>query len=60
MNTVYGWLDRSAVACADFHEQHVRNLSIACLQADELWGFVYVKAKRVDTAKSRPAFAGDV
>lgn len=60
LNTVYGWLDRSAVACADFHDQHVRNLSIASLQADELWGFVYVKAKRVDNAKSPPAFAGDV
>lgn len=60
VNTVYGWLDRAAAACADFHDQHVRNLSIVSLQADELWGFVYVKAKRVDTAKSPPEFAGDV
>ena len=60
LNTVYGWLDRSAVACADFHDRHVRNLSLVSLQADELWGFVYVKAKRVDAAKSPPAFAGDV
>ena len=60
LNTVYGWLDRSAVACADFHDRHVRNLSLVSLQADELWGFVYVKAKRIDAAKSPPAFAGDV
>lgn len=60
LNTVYAWLDRSAAACADFHDRHVRKLSLASLQADELWGFVYVKAKRVDSAKSPPAFAGDV
>ena len=60
VNTVYGWLDRAAAACADFHDRRVRNLSLASLQADELWGFVYVKAKCADAAKSPPAFAGDV
>ncbi len=60
VNTVYDWLDRAAAACADFHDRCVRNLSPVSLQADELWGFVYVKAKRADAAKSPPSFAGDV
>ena len=60
INTVYRWLDRAALACADFHDERVRGLNLHSLQADELWGFVYVKSKRVDTAKASPAFAGDV
>lgn len=36
VNTVYGWLERAAAACADFHDRHVRNLCIVSLQADEL------------------------
>ena len=60
LNTVYRWLDRGAAACADFHDKRVRGLSLQSLQADELWGYVYVKAKRVGTAKSAPEFAGDI
>ena len=60
LNTVYRWLDRAAEACAAIHDEYVRELHLRSLQADELWSYVYVKAKRLADAKSPPQGAGDV
>ncbi len=58
--TVYSWLDRAAEASSALHDEYVQDLTLRSLQADELWGYVYVKEKRVDDAKAAPDFAGDV
>ena len=60
LNTVYRWLDRAAAVCTVIHNERVCRLNLESLQADEMWGFVYVKSKRVDVAKSPPEFSGDV
>ena len=60
LNTVYAVLDRAAQACGRFHDKTVRNLRLESIQCDEIWGFVYVKARNVPTAKSPPEGAGDV
>jgi IS1 family transposase len=46
-------------ACAAYHDQHVRNLRVRRIQCDEIWAFVYAKAKNVAPEKM-PAGAGDV
>jgi IS1 family transposase len=45
--------------CAVYHDQHVRNLKIRRLQADEAWCFVGAKAKNVTPEKKAEGW-GDV
>ena len=40
--------------------QAFRNLTCKRIQVDEIWNFVYAKAKNVPTAKAAPDGAGDV
>lgn len=59
-NTVAKLLADAGLACAAYHDEHVRNIKAKRLQCDEIWSFCYAKAKNVPTAKKAPSYAGDV
>jgi IS1 family transposase len=46
-NTVLKLLKDLGCAAADYHNQHVRNLRVRRIQADEVWSFVYGKDKNL-------------
>lgn len=61
--TVEKLLRDVAVACHEYHDAHVRNLSSKRIQADEIWSFCYAKVRTVRKDPSileRNADAGDV
>lgn len=58
-NTVVKLLADVGTACAEYHHKTVRNLPCKRIQADEIWSFVYAKARNVKTAKAAPEGAGD-
>ena len=59
INTVTKLLVDAGEACATFHDSHFVNVAARRVQVDEMWAFVYAKAKRVDQARKAPAGAGD-
>lgn len=59
INTVAKLLADAGKACADFHDQKIRNVQTKRCQVDEIWSFTYAKAKNVPTAKAAPIGAGD-
>ena len=59
-NTVAKLLTDAGLACAAYHDEHVRNVQTKRLQCDEVWSFCYAKAKNIPTAKKAPRYAGDV
>jgi len=59
INTVTKLLVDVATACAKYHHEHIRNLQTRRVQADEIWSFVYAKAKNVPEEK-RAFGVGDV
>lgn len=59
INTVTKLLIDVGTACAKYHDEHVRNLKTRRVQADEIWSFVYAKAKNVPADK-RGFGVGDV
>ena len=59
-NTVAKLLAAAGVACASYHDAHVRDIKAKRLQCDEIWSFCYAKAKNVPTAKNALSYAGDV
>jgi IS1 family transposase len=58
-NTVVKLLADVGAACAAYQDKTLRNLPCKRLQCDEIWSFVYAKAKNVATAKAAPEGAGD-
>ena len=58
-NTITKLLSDAGEACADYHDEHVRGVRSARIQCDEIWSFVYAKAKNVPHAKRAPEGAGD-
>ena len=58
-NTVVKLLADVGAACAAYQDKALRNLPCKRLQCDEIWSFVYAKAKNVPTAKAAPEGAGD-
>ena len=60
INTVTKLLVEAGEACADYHNENVRNVTASRVQCDEIWSFCYAKKKNVATAKAAPEFAGDV
>ena len=60
INTVDKMLQDAGIACAAFHDMTVRGVKARRVQCDEIWSFVYAKAKNVATAKAAPVGAGDV
>jgi len=59
-NTIVKLLADAGNACADYQDKNLRGLTCKRLQVDEIWSFVYAKAKNVPTAKAAPEGAGDV
>jgi IS1 family transposase len=59
-NTIVKLLADAGQACSDYQDKHLRGLTCKRLQVDEIWSFVYAKAKNVATAKAAPEVAGDV
>ena len=57
-NTIAKLLVDAGKACADYQDGAFRNLSCRRLQVDEIWSFVYAKAKNVPEEKLGEA--GDV
>ena len=60
INTVTKLLVDAGLACARFHDEAVRGVKAQQVQCDEIWSFVYSKAKNVKKAKAAPEKAGDV
>jgi IS1 family transposase len=59
INTVTKLLVSVGTACDEYQAKTLRNLSCKRIQCDEIWSFVYAKAKTVPTAKTAPEGAGD-
>lgn len=59
-NTVTKLLIEAGKVCADYQDTTLRDLPCKRVQVDEIWSFVYAKAKNVDGAKAAPDGAGDV
>src|SRR6476619_4087502 len=59
INTVAKLLADAGEACEEFHDKTVRGVRSQRVQCDEIWSFVYAKAKNVATAKAAPHGAGD-
>jgi IS1 family transposase len=60
INTVTKLLVDVGTACAKYQDENLRNLPCKRVQVDEIWSFVYAKAKNVAAAKAVPDGAGDV
>jgi len=58
-NTVVKLLAEVGAACAAYQDKTLRNLPCKRVQCDEIWSFVYAKAKNVSVAKAAPEGAGD-
>jgi IS1 family transposase len=48
---VLSLLEELGAACAEYHDQHVRNVRVRRLQCDEIWSFVGSKAKNTSMEK---------
>jgi len=59
INTVTKLLTDAGEACEAFHDATMRGVKAKRVQCDEIWSFVYAKAKNVATAKKAPEGAGD-
>lgn len=59
-NTIDKLLVDAGLACAQHHDGAIRNVTVKRVQCDEIWSFVYAKAKNVAKAKAAPDAAGDV
>ncbi len=60
MNTALKLLAELGDACAQFHDEAVRNVQAKRIQCDEVWQFVYAKAKNVPEDKKGVFGFGDV
>ena len=58
-NTVAKLLEDAGEAFSDYQDRTLRGLTCKRVQVDEIWAFVYAKAKNVGTAKAAPEGAGD-
>jgi IS1 family transposase len=59
-NTIVKLLEDAGEAFSDYQDRAFRNLPCRRIQVDEIWSFVYAKAKNVGTAKAAPPQAGDI
>ena len=58
-NTVVKLLEDAGEAFSAYQDRTLRNLPCKRVQVDEIWAFVYAKAKNVATAKAAQENAGD-
>ena len=59
-NTLAKLVDDAGQAFSEYQDQVMRDLLCRRIQVDEIWSFVYAKAKNVTTAESAPADVGDI
>ena len=59
-NTVDKLLRDVGAACLAYQDEHLRNLSCARIQCDEIWSFVYSKQKNVPKEMEGQFGVGDV
>ena len=59
-NTIVKLLEDAGEAFSDYQDRTMRGLTCKRVQVDEIWAFVYAKAKNVAAAKAAPDDAGDV
>ena len=60
INTVTKLLIQAGEACAAYHDEHIRDVTAARVQCDEIWSFCYAKQKNVAGAKRKDLAYGDV
>lgn len=60
INTVTKLLVDAGRACHAYHDEHVRNVRPAYVQADEFWAFIYCKDTMVERARRPPPEAGSI
>lgn len=60
INTVTKLVVDLGTVCSEYQDKALRNLPCKRIQVDEIWSFVYAKAKNVPKAKSAPDDAGDI
>lgn len=58
-NTIVKLLADVGMGCLAYQDKTLRNLPCKRLQCDEIWSFVYAKAKNLDEAVAAPEGAGD-
>ena len=58
-NTVCRLFADAGRVCGEYQDKALRDLPCKRLQLDEIWSFVYAKAKNVPTAANAPDGAGD-
>lgn len=58
-NTIVKLLADAGEAFSDYQDRTLRDLTCKRVQVDEIWAFVYAKAKNVAGAKAAPEGAGD-
>ena len=56
-NSVVQLLADGGKACESFHDKTVRGVQSKRVQCNEIWRFVYAKAKNVETAKTEDRLA---
>ncbi|MEM7547691.1 MAG: hypothetical protein AAF367_19365 [Pseudomonadota bacterium] len=54
INTVTKLMVEAGEACAAYHDEAVRNVTVNRVQCDEIWSFCYAKDKNVAKAKAAP------
>ncbi len=59
-NTIVKLLADIGAACAEYHDEHVRNVKSRRIQCDEIWAFVGMKQKNVPEEKKGQFGLGDV
>jgi IS1 family transposase len=59
-HTVLKLLEDLGFACAAYHHEHVRNLKVKRVEADEIWQFCYAKNKNVPDKLKGVEGIGDV
>src|SRR4051794_6869199 len=60
LNTVTKLLINAGIACAIFHDEHVRGVKATRIQCDEAWSFIGVKQKnRANSYRAGDPTAGD-
>src|SRR5713226_4741661 len=60
INTVSKLLVEVGAGCAAYHDEHVRGVRSRRVQCDQIWAFVYAKAKSVPEQKKGVFGFGDV
>lgn len=59
-NTVLKLLTDAGSACLDFQDKEIRGITARRVQCDEVWAFVYSKAKNVPASRKGEFGVGDV